>query len=366
MAPGLRDYEASFLRLLDRMTDGTRIEINNTGTQVKFHPGVLIGGEHEHVCPVASNEGNDDGDDDDDSQARSIGWYLEGILPLAPFGKEPLHVVLEGITDGTCAVDPSPDYLKTAVLPWLTQFGVGGEDQQDFSSSSANPYIRVIQRGAAPLGGGKVEFHCPIVRNELRPIDVTDPGLIKRIRGTVVSCKIPPSSAARAAHSAKGLFLRLLPDVWITTDVHSSRRQAKSGAGTCGPSPGMSLVLTAETTSGTSLTAECCLDARKQKERMELPEDLGQRGAAMLLEEIRRGGCLDTHAQSIILLWMCLGPEDVARVRIGTLTPYTIQALRLYKQILGVEFKVQPDMETKTVVLSCLGIGYRNMARAST
>ena len=40
--PGLKDYEASFLRLIDQMTNGSRMEINNTGTQLKFRPGILL------------------------------------------------------------------------------------------------------------------------------------------------------------------------------------------------------------------------------------------------------------------------------------------------------------------------------------
>ena len=63
---------------------------------------------------------------------------------------------------------------------------------------------------------------------------------------------------------------------------------------------------------------------------------------------------------------MYLGPEDVARIRMGALSQYTIHSLRLFKQAFGVEFKVKAHHETKTVLLSCLGTGYRNMARAST
>jgi hypothetical protein len=38
-------------------------------------------------------------------------------------------------------------------------------------------------------------------------------GMIKRIRGTVTTCRLAPSSAARVAYSAKGLLHRLLPDI---------------------------------------------------------------------------------------------------------------------------------------------------------
>jgi len=336
--PGLLEHEASFLRLLDNMTNGSRIEINATGTQLRFQPGVLLGGNIQHTC----------------SGQRSIGWFLEGILPLAPFGKEYLSLQLEGITDGCCDEDPSPDYIKSSILPFLMHFGIGAETDE-----SPPPNIQVVQRGAAPDGiRGRVEFSCPMVK-ELKPIDVTDMGMIKRIRGTVSSCRLSPSSCARVAHAAKGLLHRLLPDVWIHTNANTTKQ--------CGgvTSPGLSLVLTAETTTGVILSAECCLNP-KQERGAELPEDLGQRGASMLLEEVRRGGCIDTSAQSLVLLLMCLGTEDVSRVRIGTLSHYTIESLRLFKKALGVEFRARPDHDSQTVLMSCLGTGFRNMAKAST
>ena len=344
--PGLRDYEASFLRLLDRMTNGSNVEINATGTQLRFKPGVLLGGDLEHACPIPEKD-----DVESTHNARGVGWFLEGILPLAMFGKEHLYLTLTGITDGTCDMDPSPDYLQKSILPILAHFGVGIHEDE-----AAPPYIKVTKRGASPGGGGCVEFYCPIVK-ELLPLDLLDPGKFKRVRGNAITCKVPPSSAARVAHSAKGLLHRLLPDVWIHTDAHSSK--------TCGPSPGLGFIVSAESTTGVVMTAECCMDPH-QPRGQELPEDIGIRGAAMLLEEIRRGGCADTSAQSIILMLMCLGPEDVARIRLGTLSQYSIASLRLFKEALDVEFKIVADHESKTVLLSCLGNGYRNMAKAST
>jgi len=346
-APGLREHEASYLRLLDKLTNGTTIEINSTGTQMRFKPGVLLGGDVEHDCPVEGDDGGGGG------SARGVGWYLEGLIPLAPFGKEPLDLTLNGITDGTARIDPSPDYLQSSLMPLLLRFGVGDDDDE-----GPPPSIRVLRRGGAPNGGGAVRFCCPIVREIPRPLDFTDEGKVKRVRGTAVTLRVPPSSGARAAHSAKGLLHRLLPDVWVHTDNYRGKG--------CGSSPGMSIRLSAESTTGVTLTAETCLDPRRDKGGAVLPEDLGTRAAAMLLEEVRKGGCVDTSAQATALLLMCLGPEDVARIRVGTLSAYSVEALRLFKRAFDVEFKVRADEETRTVLLSCLGTGYRNMARAST
>ena len=319
------------------------MEINATGTQLRFKPGVLLGGEIEHECPVG----------------RSVGWFLEGIMPLAPFGKEDLELTLEGTTDSLSHVDPSPDYLSKSILPLFIKFGIGADAEEGLP-----PSIQILQRGAAPMGGGKVLFTCPIIKEIAHPLDYTDVGKIKRVRGTVVSCRIPPSSAARVAHSAKGLLHRLLPDVWIHTDAHSSSRKGREHG--CGPSPGLSVCLTAESHTDVVIAAETCMDPEKDGRGALLPEDLGVRCAAMLLDEIRKGGCIDSGAQSIAFLLMCLGPEDVSRIRVGTLTQYSIVTLRLLKKAFGVEFKVRADKESKTVFLSCLGSGYRNMARAST
>ena len=379
-APGLREHEASFLRLLDRMTNGTRIEINATGTQLRFKPGVLLGGTVEHDCPAGEG-------------ARGVGWFLEGILPLAAFGKEALDLTLRGVTDGTANVDPSPDYLQSSCVPVMLRAGIGSD------GDDVPPSIKVTRRGAAPLGGGTVEFHCPIVK-ELRPVEMVEFGRVKRVRGNAVSCRIPPSSAARVAHSAKGVMHRLLPDVWVHTDVHSSgsggRKRGRGGddAGGCGASPGLSVMLTATTTEGVCLTAECSMrhggassgGESVERGKMELPEELGRRAATLLLHEIHAGGCIDTNCQAFALMLMCLTPEDVSRIRLGPLSRYSIVALRLFKEAFGTEFKLRVEQDAsaagdddtdsdeesgkyrgeRTVLCSCLGIGYRNMARAST
>lgn len=50
--PGLKDFEVSLLKLLDKVTNGTIVELNETGTSLYFQPGLLFGGAFEHECSL--------------------------------------------------------------------------------------------------------------------------------------------------------------------------------------------------------------------------------------------------------------------------------------------------------------------------
>jgi RNA 3'-terminal phosphate cyclase/RNA 3'-terminal phosphate cyclase (RTC), insert domain len=176
--PGLQDFEASFLRLLDKVSNGMALEINETGTALKYNPGVLQGGVIEHDCGLS----------------RSIGWFIEGILPLLPFCKKPTSLTLTGITSD--AVDIGVDALRAVALPFLSQFGLGASDD------TGGLTLTIMSRGCPPLGGGKVRLTCPSVR-ELKSISITDEGLVRKVRGVAYCCRVAPQTSNRIASSAK-------------------------------------------------------------------------------------------------------------------------------------------------------------------
>lgn len=52
-------------------------------------------------------------------------------------------------------------------------------------------------------------------------------------------------------------------------------------------------------------------------------EDLGKQLAWKLLEEVSRGGCVDSSFQSLACLYMALTQKDVSQFVTGPLSPYT-------------------------------------------
>jgi len=316
---GLQDFEASFLRLLDKVSNGCTIAINETGTSLKYQPGLLVGGSGlVHDCPPS----------------RSISYYLEALVLLAPFCKNPISLTLNGVTNEK--QDLSVDIIRTMTLPLMKIFGLEVE-----------PKLTVKKRGAPPLGGGQAIFTCPIV-DHLKPINLTEEGKIKRIRGIAYTTKCSPQFAKRMIDPARGV-LNYIPDVHIYSDHFKGKDSGLSGG------YGMSLV--AESTTGVYLSAD------STAAEGDLPEDLGKSTALALINEISQGGCVDSSHQAMMLLLMILCPEDVSKIRLGKLTPYTIECLRLYKEIFGVTFKIVPDPSNTTLLLSCLGIGFKNYSR---
>ncbi|KAJ2229262.1 hypothetical protein H4R99_005606 [Coemansia sp. RSA 1722] len=320
--PGLRDYEITLLRLLDRATNGSKLEISHTGTSVLLRPGMITGGRIEMDCPVS----------------RAIGYYLEALVALAPFGKEQMTAVLRGITMNN--IDLSVDTIRTATLVNYRNFGI-----------EEGVELKITKRGAPPKGGGEVRFMCPVVR-AVKPLNFIDQGKIRRIRGIAYATRVSPQTANRIVEAARGELNRFIPDIYIYTDVYKG---AESGL-----SPGFGLSLVAESTTGALMTAELCANPG------DAPEDVGRDAAKMLLNEVVRGGCFDSSHQWMALLMMVLGPEHVSRTRIGKLTPFTIQYLRDIREFFNITFKIKPDPETNTITMTCLGSGFTNVGKKTT
>ncbi|KAJ7012281.1 RNA 3'-terminal phosphate cyclase-like protein [Populus alba x Populus x berolinensis] len=309
MLPGLRLHEVSLLRLLEKISDDCVVKINETGTMVQYKPGILMGGRHlVHDC----------------GEIRAIGYFLEPLLVLGLFSKNPLSIRLkEGLE------------------------------------------LKIESRGAPPHGGGEVLLSIPNIQS-LTAVTWIDEGMVKRIRGVTFSTRVSSQFENTMIHSARGIFNHLLPDVHIFTD-HKAGPQA-------GNSPGYGISLVAETTSGCFISANTAVsyaraeDGGMEDEKGELmpPEDVGEQIASVLLQEIEQGGVVDTTHQGLLFLLCALCPQDVSKIRVGKLIPHGIEVLKLIRDFLGVKFVIKPDPSTGTVILKCVGSGLKNLSRKSS
>lgn len=234
------------------------------------------------------------------------------------------------------------DHIKTSALPLMKEFIV--DDEID---------VRIINRGLSPLGGGEIIFTCPI-RRTLRPVQLLESGMVKRIRGTAYALRVSPAIANRMVESAKGVLLNFIPDVYITTDQRKGKESGRS--------PGFGIHLYAETNKGVFYSAELTSESGKT----ELPEDLGFRAAQCLLNEIYLGGCTDSGTQAVAILFMALGQKDVSKVVLGPLSEYSVCFLQNLREFFGLVFKldhVEDEQTSPKVSLTCVGIGFSNLSK---
>ncbi|XP_065203300.1 RNA 3'-terminal phosphate cyclase-like protein [Planococcus citri] len=329
--PGLKEHEVNLLRLVDKMTNGMVIDINEIGTKLFFQPGLLTGGIVDHEC----------------CKERGIGYYLEVIFILAPFFKKGLQITLRGVTNHE--KDPPVDAFKHAAIPILKQF-MYIPDEIEFN---------IKKRGVQPNGGGEIYFNCPNIK-KLKAVQVMDYGKIRRIRGTVFSLRVSPSISNRMVEKAKGAFLKFIPDVYLSVDHMTGQRAGKS--------PGFGACLYSETTSGVFMTSDVVSTPGQGVKTV--PEELAEKGAFLLLEEICRGGCIDSSFQSLACTYMALQAKDLSQYLFGPLSPYTVQFLRHLKDFFGVVFKLEPysnpdeDVVKHAVTkvkVTCMGIGYSKL-----
>lgn len=163
-----------------------------------FVPGLLIGGKVDFDCKLD----------------RSISYFLQVLFCVAPFGKTPLDVTFRGVTNEAndlsvrlffwlpkkyklyeCSFVIKIDYLKYSSIPILRRF-IGTDEGLE---------LKIVKRGAKPKGGGEVSFKCP-TKMKLLPLNLTDPGKIKRIRGIAYAMRVAPAVCNRLVETAKGLF----------------------------------------------------------------------------------------------------------------------------------------------------------------
>lgn len=195
--------------------------------------------------------------------------------------------------------------------------------------SAPTASIKVVKRGFAPQGGGLVTIRQMYAR-KVEPVSCTEEGKVKRVRGWVTSAKVSPQLTTRVVDKVREVFNDYIPDVWIHTD-HFKKGQA-------GEQAGYAVSLQAETTTGILLTKDFMFDPAV----FPMPEDLGERCAQALLDEVFVGGVVDSCNQATLLLLTAVSSGDaISQVKLGRVTEQSVALLRNLKQFFNLQFRIE-------------------------
>lgn len=329
MNPGLQDFEVSFLRLLESVTNGSHIEISYTGTTVIYRPGIIIGGQLTHNCPTS----------------KPVGYFIEPMLYLAPFSKNKFSIIFKGLTASDKYRDAGVEAIKWGLLPVMEKFGV-----REVS-------LHILKRGSPPLGGGEVHLLCDSLIPQPITLHALESPKISAIRGVAYCTRVSPSTVNRVIDSARNVLRPSGVEVNITADVWRGENS--------GLSPGFGVTLVAELKKGWRIFSEGVGAPGT------LPEDLGERVAYELLEELTKSAVFGRNQIQLALVYMTIGKEDIGRFKIhkDQIDEKFVHVLRDIKQVFGTEAFIKDNAneiipgEEEFMTVSLKGIGFTSASK---
>lgn len=315
--PGVKEHEIKFLELLTQLTQGTIVEISDSGTEVKFTPGVIRGGNVEFECGAK----------------YGIAYFLEPLIALLPFAKLPTRLTLSGLTaDRTENGMDSLKYFYDSLLQAL--------------KLSSTVTIKIANRGFLPDGIGKVSVEWAPM-DKLDAINLSCPERVEKIRGMLASTKVNGQICINIVNDLKEQIGEYFDDIFIYTDNKSLGESVSSGyslalVGTCADSP---LVVVSETNSASTSD----------------PNVFPESSAKAFLKKVAKMTILDDQRYWVVLSLMAI-THGVSTLTANRLPDESI--LKVVEDSFGVKFAVkrQGSLENK-FTLKCSGMALTNIAK---
>ncbi|XP_063894394.1 RNA 3'-terminal phosphate cyclase [Helicoverpa armigera] len=310
--PGLAAQHLIGIKLVADMC-GAKLRGDNIGsTEIQFIPGKRIKRGH-YVA--------------DTRTAGSISLLMQIALPCALLADGPVTLDLKGGTNADMA--PQIEYMTEVFRNVLKLFGATFD-------------MTVHRRGYYPKGGGFVTVDVTPVQ-KLVATRVMERGFISKIYGwSFVAGTLP----MRLANQMSEGFKEKISDLHPRTDITVLKEDINLAPNNCS-----GIITVCETSSG------CRLGADALGRRGADPLDVGRAAAQALRHDILSGGCLDTHLQDQVIIYMALA-EGRSSMRVGDITLHTKTAIYIAELIANVRFEVMEDGSQN--IIQCNGLRVYN------
>jgi len=320
--PGLKAQHLTGLTLVRDLTGGKLAGGEFDSVEVCFSPGPLRSGHFSA----------------DTKTAGAVCLLAQVSLPCALFAPDVVTLNLRGGTNAEMA--PQIDEYTEIFLPNISKFGFEFE-------------FEVVRKGFFPKGGGEVNFFMKPVK-QLRPVTMTDPGVVQSVFGWSFSAgNLPVRVAEQMTNSAKQYLkeanIKALKGVPINIETYKEDSS-------CAPSSGSGIVLVAKTSTGCVLGGSALGAPRVSAEKT------GAKAAEELLEAIECGGCVDKYIQDQMIIFMALAAGSSTLVT-GPVTLHTETAIHIAEKLTNAKFKIENCADNNQAwVISCEGIGLVNQS----
>ncbi len=258
--PGLRPQHVAAVRACAELCGGRTEGVSVGSRELVFRPGKGIRGGRR---------------DWDIGSAGSAPMLALGVLPVACLADAPLAARISGGVFQDFA--PSPFHLRHVLAPLLARMGAAVE-------------IRVVRPGYVPAGAGELELRVRPAPRGLAPLELLDPGSLRRVRGIALSSHL---AGRRVSERMAAACEERLVDGGLTCAIERIDDETAS-------QPGAGLAVWAESSSGCLFGADCAGAPRRSSEA------IGRRVAQALLEDLGSGATLDRHLADQLVLFAAL------------------------------------------------------------
>ncbi len=252
------------------------------------------------------------------ASAGSVGMIFHSVFPVLAFAGGNSHLTLKGGTHTNWA--PPVNYLESVFFPMAGKMGLKGS-------------ISVLRWGWYPEGKGMVEANVERCSG-LAPVEITQPGRLKSIRGISAVSNLPLSIAKRQRDRA----YRKLRRLGYPVDIEIFEA----------PSIGKGTFLFLVVEFENSLAGFSALG-----ERGKPAELVADEAADQLMEHVSSGAAIDPHLSDQIVLYMALanGRSTFTTSRLSRHLTTNIWAI---EQFLPVRFEIDAERE----MVSTEGVGF--------
>jgi len=247
------------------------------------------------------------------STAGSIGLLLQPIQIACLGFTQPEHIEIfinGGGTFGKWA--PSLNYLKQVTY-------------KVFKNHGYNIEIEILKHGFYPKGGANVKCTLYPPKSKLKPIDLTELGVIEKIQGDI--CATNHLKSANVGERIKKSIINQLKQV-VDIEVNVSYGYVDS------ISPGVGLSLWAQSDTGAIISTGTILGEKKLTS-----EQLGKRAAKELIKYLRNDIPVDNYLSDQIIPFMAFVKES-SRIKVLEITNHTRTNLDLVKLFTNRNYKI--------------------------
>lgn len=368
--PGLRNQHLGTVELAREVSGGRLDGAHLNSTALTF--------DARHATASAGKLG-EDGRVQFAAESRtggSVALMVQGVLPIALFGRAPVDMALKGGTH--VAFSPAIDFMQVPLRDLLSRFGaqVGIEVKQRMFNPGSRS-LGLVELSVEPLDTALAPVDLSVASSEIARVftrvSVMGPAATEPLAQqyvdtleTALTEQLAPPSASSALDMDWDIVVeRSVADAGASSANPKASRQGKHHKSRGQEKTAVSVLCVAHTSTGGILTTSHTEAFSTAAQAGVASSSLADHVAKELAAYVRNAVCVDEHLADNAVVYMALA-RGTSRLRVPSKANRSSQhletALDMVHRLAGVQFRVEEELTSAVVEVDGLGLAPRSRA----